>query len=99
MRHPIVLSEAARQDIGRAAGWYLARAERLAREFLVALGDFLEDLESFPRRHPVSHLDVRRGRLRRFPYMVLYVLRRDRVHVIGCIHLHRDPRLWRARRD
>jgi plasmid stabilization system protein ParE len=73
MSHPIVLSEAAREDIGMAAEWYRAHADRLARAFLADVENCLDALEQFPMRHPVSHLDVRRARLRRFPYMVLYV--------------------------
>jgi plasmid stabilization system protein ParE len=97
MSHPITLSEAAREDIGEAAEWYRVRANRLAREFLADVEACLDGLVQFPLRHPMSHLDVRRTRLRRFPYMVLYVVRGECVRVIGCIHMHRDPRRWQGR--
>lgn len=99
MRDPIVLSEAAREDIGRAVRWYRERSERLAREFLADVESCLEGLSALPMRHPISHRDVRRARLRRFPYMVLYTIRRERVHAFGVFHLHPDPRQWMARRE
>jgi plasmid stabilization system protein ParE len=99
MTLPVILSEIAREDIEAAADWYRARADRLAHEFLADLERCLDGLERFPNRHPVSHLDVRRARLVRFPYTVVYVVRRKRVQVIGCFHLHRDPRRWLSRRE
>jgi len=37
--------------------------------------------------------------LRRFPYCVFYILEPNEIVVLACMHGHRDPQLWRERRD
>ncbi len=42
--------------------------------------------------------DIRRTRLRRFPYSVFYVAMDEATVVIAVMHDRRDPRRWQARR-
>ena len=41
--------------------------------------------------------DVRRARLRTFPYGLFFRVVDDGVFVIACFHSSRDPRVWRRR--
>ena len=91
------LSKLARKDIEAIEAWYRDRGEVLAGEFLADLGERLEAIDHFPESHPLVFRDVRQARLRRFPYMILYAIRRGRIRGVGCFHLHRDPRSWLAR--
>jgi len=42
-------------------------------------------------------LGIRRYRMTRFPYAILYVLLEDRVLVVAVSHFHRKPDHWRGR--
>ena len=91
------LSKLARKDIEAIEAWYRDRSEMRAGEFLADLAECFEALERFPESHPLVFRDARQARLRRFPYMILYAIRRCRIRGVGCFHLHRDPQSWMAR--
>lgn len=41
--------------------------------------------------------DIRRARLKRFPYGLFFRLVDDDIFVIACFHANRDPKVWRER--
>jgi plasmid stabilization system protein ParE len=94
---PIVLSEAAREDIQEARRWYREWSGVLARDFVRSVRAAIEGIARSPEMHPVVHRGARRALLRRYPYMLLYVVRTDAIVVVGCWHTHRDPEHWRER--
>jgi len=46
---------------------------------------------------PIHFKDVRRSRLRRFPYGLFFRVLPDAVYVFACFHASRDPTVWRSR--
>lgn len=76
-----------------------AQAERqragLGQQFLAAARAPLDELAAEPRRHPCVLGEIRRVRLKRFPYALFYRLAGDTVAVTACLHQRRSP----ARRD
>lgn len=97
MSDRVGLSKPARKDIEAIADWYRARSEVRAAEFRADLAECFEDIERFPESHPLVFRDVRKARLRRFPYMILYAIRGRRIRGVGCFHLHRHPQVWMER--
>ena len=92
MFRPIALEEAI-----EAKAWYRAQA---------GLGDvFADDLEhalDLVIEYPgigltVSSRGARRVLLRRFPYALFYVIRRDALVVLAVFHVSRDPKRLRGR--
>jgi len=67
--------------------------QRFLAEIAVGKSRILE------RRHAWQPLSdrVRRYRLNRFPYGIIYAVVEDEVVVIAIAHLHREPGYWRAR--
>jgi toxin ParE1/3/4 len=47
--------------------------------------------------YPIVFIEVRRGKLRRFPYLIYYRVLSDRSEVIAVLHSSRDPKLWQER--
>lgn len=47
----------------------------------------------------LPHSSVRRCRLRRFPYGLVYQVRHSHVLIVAVMHLRRHPEYWRARLD
>lgn len=41
--------------------------------------------------------EVRRVRLRRFPFSVFYVPSPTRISILAVLHVRRDPREWQGR--
>lgn len=50
-----------------------------------------------PEVYVVVLNEVRRAKLRWFPYLVYYRVLSDRVEVIGVLHGSRDPGVWQGR--
>ena len=51
-------------------------------------------LETFP-----GDATIRRVLLKRFPYVVVYEILPDEIHVLAVAHTHRRPNDWLARRE
>jgi hypothetical protein len=49
----------------------------------------------WPRR--IGSTEVRKARVRRFPFLIIYALLGDRVVVIAIAHTSRKPGYWRGR--
>jgi hypothetical protein len=50
-----------------------------------------------PEMFGVVWQDVRAARLKKFPFMVYYVVFADRVEVLAVMHGARDASVWQAR--
>ena len=88
----------ARSEYLEAFAWYEERSTGLGFEFLRALRGTLSPLTRDPQQFAVILDDIRRTRLRRFPYSVFYVAAKDATSVIAVMHDRRDPRRWQVRR-
>ena len=52
-----------------------------------------------PELYAVALKNIRRGKLRRFPYLVYYRVFSDRIEVIGVLRGSRDSRAWKERAE
>lgn len=94
----LLLREEAAADARDAFQWYETRAAGLGSEFLRALRAELAAIERAPLQFDVVVGDIRRVRLRRFPYSVYYVVLPEVISAFAIMHDRRHPRLWRSRR-
>jgi len=90
---------AADADVGDAHGWYRERGLDLADQFLQAVDQCVESIERNPQAYPKVHGEIRRALLHRFPYCLFYVIDPAEIVVLGCLHGHRDPKVWLGRLD
>ncbi|TMF01777.1 MAG: hypothetical protein E6I52_10755 [Chloroflexi bacterium] len=52
-----------------------------------------------PLQFAVLHRNIRRARVRGFPYGLFFIIETDRVVVIACFHASRNPARWHLRGD
>jgi len=93
----IVLRPEAESDIIASHGWYARQGGELGADFVDAIDELLTRIASSPELFAVSFRTVRRAKTRRFPYIVYFRLRDERIEVIAVLHASRDPRVWRRR--
>lgn len=84
-------------DVVEARGWYEEQHPGLGDAFAASVEEIVNRMKSMPRMYPVAHREVRRGKLRKFPYLVYYRVHPNKVEVLAILHGSRDPRLWRER--
>jgi plasmid stabilization system protein ParE len=94
----LFVRKAARQDIAEAFRWYEDRSAGLGYEFTRAVRVTLASIERMPQQFPVAVDDIRQARLRRFPYVVYFVVLPRGTSVIAVMHGRRHPRRWQSRR-
>ncbi|MGA2230799.1 MAG: type II toxin-antitoxin system RelE/ParE family toxin [Tepidisphaeraceae bacterium] len=91
-------SPEARVDLLAAADFYETQQAGLGTEFAVDVGLGLARLLEAPRRWPEIELGIRRYRLDRFPYGLIYRIASARmVEIIAVFDLRRRPGSWRDR--
>lgn len=88
----------ARRDLARAFGWYETERVGLGHEFLRAVAVTFAAVDRAPEQFPVALDDVRKALVRRFPYVVYFVVLPAGVVVIAVAHGRRHPRRWQSRR-
>ena len=81
-------------ELEDAALYYGGIEEELGKRFATAVALTLADIESDPERPRRFDGQVRKVRLKRFPYAVLYWIGADSLHILAVMHLHREPGYW-----
>jgi toxin ParE1/3/4 len=94
---PLIVLPAARLELIAAQDWYEHAAPGLGPVFRAEVDRQLAHVVAHPRQFPAVLDDVRRARLRRFPYGLFFRERTDAIHLLACFHASRDPMIWVAR--
>ncbi len=86
-------------DISAGIDWYEEQSLGLGERFRSAVDARFDDILGAPEMFPraFDDLDHRFARIPKFPYLVLYRVRGDVVHVLGVFHSASDPAKWRSR--
>jgi toxin ParE2 len=91
------LLEPAEQELDEAVAYYNAQADGLGDAFLLETLRIFGLVKQYPLAwHPLGG-GIRRCRLSRFPYGVIYTPEADEILVIALAHMHRRPGYWRDR--
>lgn len=93
---PLIRAEAA-TEIDDARLWYEGRQTGLGDDFMLCLGESLARISRNPEMFPNVHRDLRRAKIRRFPYGILYRILNQRIVVVGVVHDRRGPGQWKSR--
>ncbi|MFN3193856.1 MAG: type II toxin-antitoxin system RelE/ParE family toxin [Aureliella sp.] len=99
MSYRLLIEPLAKADIVAARDWYFSQQVGLDVEFRDQLDEVLQRIQSNPLAFAKTYRDVRQAVLKRFPYVVSFVVRDDAVRVIAILHGHRDPALWKERSE
>jgi toxin ParE1/3/4 len=94
----VVFTKAAAVELADAQDWYEREAPGLGERFRAEVDATVERLSVNPLQFAVIHKRVRRALLRRFPYMLFFVVDGEMLWVLACFHASRDPRIWQQRR-
>ena len=78
--------------------YYETRQAGLGASYLAEFESALERICQAPNRYPIERKpDIRRMRLRRFPFTILYRESRGTVQVLAVAHRRRRPLYWLSR--
>jgi toxin ParE2 len=87
----------ARAELQEAVDYYEDRRPGLGEELAAEVRATIDRILLNPTAWAKLSANVRRCRLRRFPYALIYQVEPDRMLVVAVMHLRRDPVYWRSR--
>jgi plasmid stabilization system protein ParE len=90
--HPEALAEA-----DDTAAFYKEQQPGLEARFLEALNDAVARIRRNPLMYPRIEGEIRKCRVMRFPYGVIYRVGNDQMEIIAIMHLRRRPGYWKSR--
>jgi toxin ParE2 len=89
--------EVAQRELDEAVSYYNGQVAGLGDAFLLEVVATIERIRRFPEGwHPLGK-NIRRCRLRRFPYGLIYQPDKNEILIIAVAHSHRRPSYWRDR--
>ena len=87
----------AKSELTEAISYYNAQSEGLGYEFAAEMKRTLERILQYPDAWSKISNRTRRCRTNRFPYGVIYQVRKDTLLIVAVMHLSREPETWKSR--
>ena len=89
--------EVAQRELDEAIAYYNSQVPGLGDAYLVESVATIERIRRFPEAWQPLGEQVRRCRLRRFPYGLIYAVDEGNILIVAVAHTHRRPGYWRDR--
>jgi plasmid stabilization system protein ParE len=96
VKYSIILRRLAERDLTDAQDWYDQQRAGLGTELHTAIDQLFARLAENPWIYPQVHDDVHRAVLRRFPYLVYFLIEGSNVIILAALD-RRDPLIHRNR--
>jgi plasmid stabilization system protein ParE len=84
-------------ELDDAIRWYQVQAPGLGDAFLIEVLTAADRIARYPAAWHELGEGIRRCRLTRFPYGLIYAVDSTEILVLAVAHLHREPDYWRDR--
>ena len=94
----LFVRQSAKADVVAAFHWYDSHRGGLGDAFADEVSRTYTAIEERPEQFPVMLNDIRMALIRRFPYVVYFVILPRHISVVAVIHGHRNPQVWQRRR-
>lgn len=94
---PVQFHPAALEEFRSSARYYENQQEGLGSRFIDAVESALARIQSNPLIFRQLEKGIRKCRVIRFPYGIIFRERSEQFEVMAVMHLHRNPDYWRSR--
>ena len=99
MKRGLVLRRVAEKEFDDSIAWYESQREGLGHEFRAAIEQYFQRIADKPERFPEVRGEVRRAVvLRRFPFVIHFLIEPGRIVILSVFHTSRDPAQLKSRR-
>ena len=99
LKFKLLVSTLASDDIDNVLAWYQEQQPGLEKEFVVELREFYRRILYNPERYGfyVLSKQIRKARLKKFPYSILSQINDDIIYIAGIIHKARSDEFIKGR--
>jgi toxin ParE1/3/4 len=91
MKRRLVLRRTAEREFDESIAWYQREREGLGLEFQATIEDYFQRIAENPEWFPKVRREVRRAVVRRFPFVIHFLIETDRIVIISVFHTRREP--------
>lgn len=91
------LLDMAEIELDEAVAWYEAQVPGLGLKLVAEIRHAREMIAAFPGAWHLLDTGVRRYRLNRFPFGLIYTIENGEIIILAIAHHHREPGYWRER--
>ena len=87
----------ARTEFLESVVYYESQQTGLGQRFLEAVTEAVRRIQAHPNMYRLVGEAWRQCRIPRFPFGIIYRVKKRRIEVIAVMHLHRRPGYWQNR--
>jgi len=87
----------ARDELIHAVDFYEGRQRQLGVEFLEEVYSTIQRIIEFPKASSKQSKRTRKCFVNRFPFGVIYQIKRSEIFIVAIAHLSREPGYWKER--
>lgn len=97
MNFKIIIRPEAETDLTETYRWYEEKCPDLGLDFLNCVDAAFDTILENPKLYQQVYKNIRRALPRRFPYEIFYIIKNNKIIVLGVLHAKRDPELLKER--
>ena len=98
MKRGFVLRRVAEREFHDSIAWYENEREGLGQEFRATVEEYFQRIADNPEWFPEVRGEVRRAVVRRFPFVIHFLVETDRIVILSVFHTSREPEQLKYRR-
>ena len=97
--YSIEISEEAEFDFDKSYDYYYEISPNLADAFFKSIDTCFKIIQESPLSYQVIHKGIRRFTLKRFPFVIYYLVDNYIIKIIAIFHTSRNPKVWTERTE
>ena len=98
MKRGFVLRRVAAKEFDDSIAYYENQRIGLGQEFRIVIEDHFQQILDYPEWFTKVRGDVRRAVVRRFPFVIHFLVEDERIVILSVFHASRNPEHWRQRK-
>jgi plasmid stabilization system protein ParE len=91
MKRGLVLRRIAEKEFDDSIAWYENEREGLGQEFRGTVEKYFQHVADHPELFTKVRGEVRRAVVRRFPFVIHFLIEKERIVVLSVFHTSREP--------
>jgi plasmid stabilization system protein ParE len=93
----IELSEDAESDFEKSYEYYLGENSKVADLFYKKIDYCLHTIKQNPYSYSVAYKHIRKYIVKKYPFVIYYIIEDSIVRVVAIFHSSRNPEIWNER--
>ncbi|MBU6410635.1 MAG: type II toxin-antitoxin system RelE/ParE family toxin [Verrucomicrobia bacterium] len=98
MNRRFVLRRVAEQEFEHSIAWYENQRKSLGQKFRSTIEDYFQQIADHPEWFTKVRGEVRRAVVRRFPFVIHFLVEKEGIVILSVFHTSRDPEQLKYRR-